>query len=79
MIGDDFNGEPIPFTINPEESSRKGKAEIEIMLINDDRFEPKCEEFYLQIMVNKSNTEPLQARLLSEPALFRILDDEDSK
>ena len=78
-LGEDFVGEPIPFSINTGESSQSGEIGIDILLLNDDRFEPNLEGFLLLIMVNETTTNPLSVSLSSESALFQILDNEDSK
>ena len=80
--GEDFVGDPIFFSIHTEESSSKsGETGINCsLLIDDDRFEPKIEEFFLLIMVDEKTTStPLAVSSLANPALFQILDNEDSK
>ena len=78
-VGEDFVGDPIPFRIDTNSSSQSHEIGIDRLLLNDERFEPRIEAFFLLIMVNETITNPLVVRISSNPALFQIFDNEDSK
>ena len=70
---------PIPFSINTEDPFQWCEIEIEHLLLKDGRFEQQIEGFLLLLVVNTNTTDPLAVRFSQNPALFQILEDDDSK
>ena len=79
LSGIDFVGDSIPFSINAEDPFQSREIEIEHLLLKDGQFERQIEGFLLLLVVNTNTTDPLAVRFLQNPALFQILDDDDSK
>ena len=79
LSGEDFVGDPIPFRINTENPFQLCEMEIEPLLLNDGRFERQIQGFFLLIVVNTTTTNPLAVQFSQNPALFQILDNDDSK